>query len=119
MDARGVRFIVSCGRAAEARCSTGKEVYEMKIMLWCLLSATLFYPGQSTNKSTQSFRIIPIQKKETGYSNFASISFMSKNELDSFLKDTSTQIGWNNRQGFEDALRNAKLDFTKEALVLL
>ncbi|HEY2973815.1 MAG TPA: hypothetical protein VGJ48_14970 [Pyrinomonadaceae bacterium] len=96
-----------------------KEFYEMKIILWCLLLAALFHPGQSTNKSTQSFRIIPIQKKETGYSNFASIAFMSKNDLESFLKDTSTQIGWNNRQEFEDALRNAKLDFTKEALVLL
>ncbi len=44
---------------------------------------------------------------------------MSKNDLDSFLTDTSTQIGWSNRQEFEDALLNAKLDFTKEALVLL
>lgn len=103
----------------EARRSTYKGAYEMKIMLWCLLLATLFHPGQSTNKSTQSFRIIPIQKRENGYSKFASIAFMSKNELDSFLKDTSMQIGWNNRQEFEDALRNAKLDFTKEALVLL
>jgi hypothetical protein len=91
----------------------------MKIMLWCLLVATSFPPGQSTNNGTQSFRIIPIQKRENGYSNFASIAFMSKDDLDSFLKKTSTQIGWNNRQEFEDALRNAKLDFTKEALVLL
>ena len=44
---------------------------------------------------------------------------MSQNDLDSFLNDTSTQTGWNNRQGFEDALRNAGVDFAKEALVLL
>jgi hypothetical protein len=44
---------------------------------------------------------------------------MSQDDLDSFLKDTSKQSGWNNRQEFEDALRNAKVDFTKEALVLL
>jgi hypothetical protein len=44
---------------------------------------------------------------------------MSKDALDSFLKDTSTQLGWNNRQEFEDALLNAKLDFSKEALLLL
>jgi len=42
---------------------------------------------------------------------------MSKNDLDSFLTDKSTQIGW--RQEFEDALLNAKVDFSKEALVLL
>jgi hypothetical protein len=91
----------------------------MKIMLGCLLLATLFPLGQSTNRSAPSFRIIPIQKRETGYSNFASIAFMSKDDLDSFLKNTSTQIGWNARQEFEDALRNAKVDFTQEALVLL
>jgi hypothetical protein len=91
----------------------------MKIMLCCLLLAILSSAGQLTNKSTQAFRIIPIQKRENGYSNFASIAFMTQNDLDSFLSDTSAQIGWNNRQEFEDALRNAKLDFTQEALVLL
>jgi hypothetical protein len=44
---------------------------------------------------------------------------MSQKDLDSFLTGTSTQIGWNSRQAFEDALRDAKLDFSKEALVLL
>ncbi|CAN5569015.1 hypothetical protein BH20ACI3_BH20ACI3_03860 [soil metagenome] len=37
---------------------------------------------------------------------------------DSFLMETSQKF-WNNRKEFEDALRNANLDFTKEALVLL
>jgi hypothetical protein len=91
----------------------------MKIMLCCVLLATLFHPGQLTNTSTQSFRVIPVQKREHGYSNFESIVLMSKNDLDSFLTTTSTQIGWNNRQEFENALLNAKLDFSKEALVLL
>ena len=45
--------------------------------------------------------------------------FMSKKDLDSFLTEQSRQIGWNHRQGFEDALLNAKVDFSKEALVLL
>src|SRR5829696_7681946 len=91
----------------------------MRIVLCCLLLAILFHPGQSINQSAQAFRIIPIPTKENGYSNFASIVFMSKQELDSFLTDTATQGGWNHRQAFEDALRNAKLDFSKEALVLL
>ena len=90
----------------------------MKVMLCCLLLATLFHPGQLTNQSTQSFRIIPIPKRG-GYSNFESIVLMSKNDLDSFLTDASMQIGWSNKQEFEDALLNAKLDFSKEALVLL
>ena len=91
----------------------------MKILLCCLLLAIVSSTGQLTNKSTQAFRIIPIQKRENGYSNFASIAFMTKEDLDNFLTDTSAQIGWNNRQEFEDALRNAKVDFTREALVLL
>ena len=91
----------------------------MKIVLWCLLLAILFHAGKLIDESAQSFRIIPIPNRETGYSNFASIAFMSKAAMDSFLTDTSTQIGWNNRQEFEDALLNAKLDFSKEALVLL
>jgi hypothetical protein len=91
----------------------------MKLMLWFLLLATMFDPCQSTNPTTQSFRIIPILKRENGYGNFESIAFVSKDGLDSFLKNTATQMGWNNRQEFEDVLRNAKVDFTKEALVLL
>jgi hypothetical protein len=45
---------------------------------------------------------------------------MSNNDLDFFLMNTSKRIGsWCNRQEFEGALRNAKVDFSKEALVLL
>jgi len=86
----------------------------MKTMLWFLLLAVLFHTGQLTNKSTQSFRIIPIPKRG-GYGNFGSIVLLSKHDMDSFLKKTSRHLG----QEFEDALRNAKLDFTEEALVLL
>lgn len=91
----------------------------MKIVLCCLLLAILFHPGQSIDESAQSFRIIPIPTREHGYNNFMSIVFMSKTDLDSFLTDTSNQSGWNNRQEFVAALLNAKLDFSKEALVLL
>jgi hypothetical protein len=88
-------------------------------MLWYLLFAILSPAGQLTNKSTQSFRIIPIPKREHGYSNFASVAIMSQNDMNSFLRGTSKQMGWNNKQEFEDALRHAKLDFSEEALVLL
>lgn len=90
----------------------------VKIMLWCLVLAILFHAGQSTNEGTEPFRIIPIPKREIGYSHFWSMVLMSENDIDFFLNKTFTQ-GWNNRREFEDALRNAKLDFSKEALVLL
>lgn len=87
-------------------------------MLWCVLLAILFNAGQSTNEGTEPFRIIPIPKREFGYGDFGSMVLMSENDMDSFLKKTFTR-SWNDRQEFEDALHNAKLDFTKEALVLL
>jgi hypothetical protein len=91
----------------------------MKTVLCCLLLTILFYPGQAVEKSTQSFRVIPIPTREHGYGSFESIVFRSQKDLDSFLTGPSTQGGWNNRKGFEDALLNAKVDFSKEALVLL
>ena len=91
----------------------------MKIVLCCLLLAILFHPGPVSDQSAQSFRIIPIPTRENGYGNFASVVLMSQQELGSFLAHISTQSGWNHRQEFENALLGAKVDFSKEALVLL
>jgi len=89
------------------------------LLLLSLSFAMLLATGSSTADADQSFRVVPIPKRETGYSNFASVAFTSKKEFDSFISKTSTQIGWNNRREFEDALRMANVDFTHEALVLL
>jgi hypothetical protein len=91
----------------------------MKIVLCCLLLAILFHPGQVSDQSAQPFRIIPIPTRENGYGNFPSVVLMSQKDLDSFLTNTSTQSGWNHRQEFENALLSARVDFSKEALVLL
>ena len=91
----------------------------MTLLLSSLLLAMLFQSDSITTKGSELFRIIPIPKKENGYSNFASIALTSEDDFNSFMKRTATQIGWNNRKEFEDALREAKVDFTKEALVLL
>ena len=73
--------------------------------------------SQSTDQSTQAFRTLPILKRENGYSTFESIAIQSQNELDSFLKETA-KVGWNHRGVFENTLRDANIDFSKEALVL-
>ena len=91
----------------------------MKLLLSSLLLAMVFQSGPITTKGSESFRILPIPKRENGYSNFASIAFTSKEDFDAFMRRTSTQIGWNDRKGFEDVLRDAKVDFTQEALLLL
>lgn len=72
-------------------------------------------------KNAASFRMVPIPKEEHGYSNFESTVVTSQGELDKFLqKDSKGQgMGWNNGADFEKALAQAKLDFDREALVLL
>lgn len=90
----------------------------MKIIICCLLLAMLLPVSQSTDQSTQPFRTLPILKREHGYSTFESIAIQSQNDLESFLKATA-KVGWNHRNVFENTLREAKIDFSKEALVLL
>ena len=91
----------------------------MTLILSSLLLAMLFQSDSITTKGSEPFRIIPIPKRENGYSNFASIALTSEDDFDSFIGRAATQTGWNNRKGFEDALREAKIDFTKEELLLL
>ncbi len=68
-----------------------------------------------------SVRRIPIPKREHGYSNFDSTVIASQDSLDVFLKTESKveKMSWNNRLDFDKALVVAKVDFDKEALVLL
>ena len=56
----------------------------MKITLWCLGLAILFHAGQSTNEGTEAFTIIPIPKREIGYSHFGSMVLIAENGMDSF-----------------------------------
>src|SRR5262245_10665994 len=93
----------------------------MKIVLslCCVTLAMLFHPNVSNNQSESSFRTINIYQTEHGYSNFESMAITSSEDFNAFLAEIPQQIGWNNRQGFIDALVNAKIDFNREALVLL
>src|ERR1051325_266369 len=90
----------------------------MKTVLCCALLGILSFSGRFS-QTTQPFRTIPLATREGGYSNFESVVVMTEADLESFLNETSAQIGWNNRREFEASLRNAKLDFAVEALVLL
>lgn len=67
----------------------------------------------------KAFRQIPIPKREHGYGRMQSVVIRTKTELDGFLKNVRGQRGWNNLKGFEDTITKAKIDFRKEALVLL
>lgn len=78
----------------------------------------VFHPVAPKNETAPSFRTINIYEREYGYSHFESMAITTSEDFDAFLKETS-DLAWNNRQEFVDALRNAKIDFNQEALVLL
>ena len=88
----------------------------MKLLLSSLL-LTLFL--QAAAQAPQPFRLISIPNREHGYGNFESIALNTKADFDSFIAGTARQSGCNSRAAFVDALRNANIDFTREALVLL
>jgi hypothetical protein len=72
-------------------------------------------------ESVSGFRVIPISDYEHGYSNFESMVLLTRAELDTFLEGTSLQAGmrWNGREPFLKAIGAARLDFAREALVLI
>jgi hypothetical protein len=91
----------------------------MKLLLSTLLLTLFLQAPPSAAQERPPFRLIPIPNREHGYGNFESIALNSKAEFDSFIAGTSKQGGWNSHAAFVDALRNANIDFTREALVLL
>jgi hypothetical protein len=73
-------------------------------------------------RGEQVFRFVPIPGQEHGYSNFESLVIRSDQELDEFFSRTSIAAGisWNNkRDKFEKAIRESRLNFARESLVLL
>lgn len=69
--------------------------------------------------AAEAYRIVPIPKSENGYDSFDSTQIESQEQLDTFLKSLAVKPGWNERKRFEDALKNAKIDFKTERLMLL
>ena len=91
----------------------------MKLVLTSLFLTLFIHAGPPVAQESQGVRLIPIPNRENGYSNFDSVAFNTKAEFESFLAGTSKQLGWTSRQAFADALHDANIDFTREALVLL
>ncbi|HEX6648176.1 MAG TPA: hypothetical protein VF075_01510 [Pyrinomonadaceae bacterium] len=91
----------------------------MKILLslCCVMLAVLFHPVAP--KSEASFRIINIHPWEMGYNYFDSLAITSSEDFKAFVDEVSRQQYWSDKQGFIDALLQAKVDFNREALVLL
>jgi hypothetical protein len=65
------------------------------------------------------FRVLEIPAREHGYGNFKTQVITSQEQFDAFLKESAGPLNWNNRAGFLEGIKKAKIDFTREALVLL
>jgi len=74
--------------------------------------------AQSKYQNERAFRVIEIPRRELGYSNFETMAITSKEDFDTLFNEI-TDLGWNNKQGVQDALTNAQINFDHEALVLL
>lgn len=64
-------------------------------------------------------RVIAIPARENGYSNFETMVIVTQADLDQFMKKVADQPGWNEQAAFTKAIKEAKLDFDKELLVLI
>lgn len=91
------------------------------------LSVALTVPpvceGQQPNKNlvhpTKGFRLIPVPAYVGGSSDVKSQVIHTQEQLDALVKQIKTQRGWRRPADFVKALHGAKLDFAKEALVVM
>jgi hypothetical protein len=64
-------------------------------------------------------RVLAVPLNENGYGGFGPVVIDSRERFDSFRKTVEGQAGWNDRAGFLRALDQARIDFEREALVLI
>ncbi len=67
----------------------------------------------------EGVRRVAIPAEEHGYNQFFSMVIGSQEQLDTFLRGVEGREGWNNRAGFTKGIADAKLDFSKESLILI
>jgi len=81
----------------------------------------LFLLLSNVSYAAESYRSIPIPVREHGYSNFESTIIHTQKDLKRFMKHKvdGKDMGWNNRAGFMKAIKKARIDFSRESLVLL
>jgi hypothetical protein len=64
-------------------------------------------------------RVLAVPRDENGYGGFGSLVIDSRAQFDSFKKTVEGQAGWNDRASFLRVLDQARIDFEREALVLI
>ncbi|MDW8343374.1 MAG: hypothetical protein RMM51_02670 [Verrucomicrobiae bacterium] len=66
-------------------------------------------------------RIIAIPRRDNGYGNLEATTITSQEQLDAFLTRAAKEreLAWQNFEAFQQSLRQAAIDFAREALVIL
>src|SRR5690242_8532692 len=75
--------------------------------------------SQRTAEEASPVRVLAVPRDDNGYSGFGSLVIGSRAQLDSFKNTVEGQAGWNDRAGFLRVLDQARIDFEREALVLI
>jgi hypothetical protein len=90
------------------------------IIAGCWLSGCLFHGAKAEPLAqNDKFRKIDIPPREHGYSSFDSQVIDNQATYEAFVATVRQQDSWNDKAAFLQALTDAKLNFDREALVLL
>ena len=88
-----------------------KKILSLYFLLVCSASSFVF--------AASEYRQIQIPQSENGYDTIQSQVIGSKPEFDKFLKTVEAQEFWNKKAEFLAKMKEAKINFASEALVLL
>jgi hypothetical protein len=91
----------------------------MKLLLGVIGIFFLIVSSQAFAQDVKGFRRIDIPEEEHGYQHFESLVIDSREQFDAFVKQIEMQSAWNDREGFLKAIRDAKVNFARESLVLI
>jgi len=89
------------------------------LIAFAVLTAVVPTGVAQDSKESKGYRIVGIPGREHGYGNFETQVIASAKDLDAFLKKVEGQQGWNDRAAFLKGIAAGKVDFDKEALVLI
>jgi hypothetical protein len=88
------------------------------LVIFAAIAACVSAPAQE-KEVAPPYRVLNIPAREHGYGNFKTQVIHSQKELDDLIKKSVGDLGWNNRQAFVEGLQKGKVNFEREALVLL
>jgi len=82
----------------------------------CVLIGGANHPADAGEKA---FRRVDISERENGYCNLSNRVIKTQSEFDTYISGVKRHERWSNKYVFANSLINAKIDFDREALVII